>query len=100
MAAEGGGDRGEEEDGGGEGRAPCGLPACRHAATHTKGCRENTEGSGTPCGAASTARGHRCPHRAAMGHLWGHPAADGVSAVPPWLLRDGSVSLRSHGPVG
>lgn len=32
-------------------RRPGALPA--HAAAHTKGCRENTEGSGASCGAAS-----------------------------------------------
>lgn len=61
-------------------RRPGALPA--HAAAHTKGCRENTEGSGASCGAASPGprpvRG--CPPRLPEPSPGGAP---GPAAGPP-----------------
>lgn len=65
----GGGDRGEEERKRRRGR-PGALPA--HAAVHTKGCRENTEGSGVSCGAACPVSRYGTAPRDRDGEV-GHP---------------------------
>lgn len=72
----------EEEDGGGEGRAPCGLPVRRHAATHTKGCRENTEASGTPVRSGLPGMGTRTGTEMATSGCFG-VAGMGTRGVTP-----------------